>query len=145
MTYKYSIEGGYDAVELVNHLIMSIIILIYDISSNNGKLNTSNKQKLGEHIRHHIDENLYTDISLKSISDEFNLSKYYISHLYKEVSGYSPMRYVIRRRIGEAQTMLLHTDDSIVDIAISVGFNSVNNFHRIFVKIVGISPGKYTK
>ena len=145
MIYKYSIEGGSDAVELVNHLIMSIIILLYDISFNNEKLNTSNKQKLGEHIRNYIDKNLYTDISLKSISDEFNLSKYYISHLYKEVTGYSPMQYVIRRRIGEAQTMLLHTDDSIVDIAINVGFNSVNNFHSTFVKIIGISPGKYRR
>lgn len=145
MIYRYSLEGGSDAVELVNHLIMSIIILIYDISFNNEKLNTSNKQKLGESIRYYIDEYLYTDISLKSISDSFNLSKYYIAHLYKEVTGYSPMQYVIRRRIGDAQTMLLHTDDSIIDIAINVGFNSVNHFHSTFVKIVGISPGKYRK
>ena len=145
MIYKYSLEGGFDALELVNHLITSIIILIHDISFNNEKLNTSNKQKLGESIRKYIDEYLYTDISLKSISDEFNLSKYYIAHLYKEVTGYSPMQYVIRRRIGDAQTMLLHTDDSIIDIAMNVGFNSVNHFHGTFVKIVGISPGKYRK
>ena len=145
MIYKYSLEDGIDAVELVNNLIMAIIILINDISFNNEKLNTSNKQKLGESIRNYIDEHLYTDISLKSISDAFNLSKYYVAHLYKEVTGYSPVQYIIRRRIGDAQTMLLHTDDSIINIAMNVGFNSVNHFHCTFVKIVGISPGKYRK
>lgn len=145
MIYKYSIEGGFDSLELVNHLIISIIILIHDISFKYEKLNTSNKQKLSEDIRNYMDKYLYTNISLKTISDEFKLSKYYIAHLYKEVTGYSPMQYVIRRRIGEAQTMLLHTDNSIIDIAINVGFNSVNHFHSTFVKIVGISPGKYRK
>ncbi len=60
-------------------------------------------------------------------------------------TGYSPMNYIIRRRIGEAQTLLITTKLSITEIAGMVGFSNPNNFNIQFQKQVGLSPREYRK
>ncbi|GAA3314259.1 hypothetical protein GCM10020331_006370 [Ectobacillus funiculus] len=72
-----------------------------------------------------------------------NMNHYYMSHVFKSTIGYSPMQYVIRRRIGEAQSYLLATDKTVTDIAYMVGYNSASNFNNAFKKMVGMSPQRY--
>ena len=71
------------------------------------------------------------------------------------------MQYVTRRRIGEAQNLLINTQLSITEIAANVGYNNSNNqeivkkidfsynnsnyFQNVFKKIVGYTPGSYRK
>ena len=45
----------------------------------------------------------------------------HLSHLFKRKLGYSPMHYIVRRRIGEAQLLLVFTKKSITEIASEVG------------------------
>ncbi|MBQ9322352.1 MAG: helix-turn-helix transcriptional regulator, partial [Eubacterium sp.] len=96
-------------------------------------------------IRQYLDENYMNDLSLQSISNEFHISTYYLAHIFKEETGYSPMNYIIRRRIGEAQSLLITTRRSITDIASQVGFSNPNNFNIQFQKQVGLSPRAYRK
>lgn len=96
-------------------------------------------------VRLYLDENYMYDISLKAVSEQFHISSYYLSHAFKEQTGYSLMNYVIRRRIGEAQTLLIGTNYSITDIAGRVGFANPNNFNVQFQKQVGLSPRQYRK
>ncbi|WP_410429683.1 helix-turn-helix domain-containing protein [Metabacillus litoralis] len=71
------------------------------------------------------------------------MSQYYISHAFKRTTGYSPMQYVIRRRIGEAQSYLFSTDKTVTEIAYIVGYNSASNFNNAFKKMVNMSPQRY--
>lgn len=73
------------------------------------------------------------------------LKRVILSHLFKEQTGYSPMNYVIRRRIGEAQTLLITTRDPIGEIAGRVGFANPNNFNIQFQKQVGLSLREYRR
>lgn len=66
------------------------------------------------------------------------------THLFKAWSGYSPKQYQTRRRIGEAQSLLPGTALSVTEVANAVGYDNVNNFHRIFNNLVGI-PARYKK
>lgn len=100
---------------------------------------------LGERIKNFIDDHYKDDIALSSITAALNLSHFYLSHVFKAYSGYSPKHYQTRRRIGEAQTILLSTDLGITEVANAVGYDNVNNFHRIFQNIVGIPPSRYKK
>ena len=59
------------------------------------------------------------------------------------MSGYSPIQYLLRRRIGEAQTLLITTDYSITQIAGMVGYDTQSYFNMQFTKNVGISPKKF--
>lgn len=98
---------------------------------------------LGLRIKKYIDDHFTEPITLQSISKELYISPYYLSHVFKEMSGYSPMQYLLRRRIGEAQTLLITTDYSITTIAGMVGYETHSYFNSQFTKHVGMSPMKY--
>jgi transcriptional regulator GlxA family with amidase domain len=66
-----------------------------------------------------------------------------MSHTFKETTGYSPIQYIMRRRIGEAQTLLITTNHSITMVANIVGYDNSSYFNKIFTKNVGMTPKRY--
>ncbi len=98
---------------------------------------------LGRRVKKYIDENYMEPLTLQTIGDALHISPYYIAHIFKDMSGYSPMQYLLRRRIGEAQTLLITTDYSISDIAGMVGYDTQSYFNMQFTKHVGMPPKKY--
>ena len=93
----------------------------------------------------YINNNFSEDISLTSVAERFFISPCYLSRTFKRVTGSSFAEYVNGVRIKEASRLLLKTDKSISDIAISVGFKSTTHFGRAFKALVGISPLSYRK
>lgn len=76
-----------------------------------------NSQTLGFKIKEYIDENYKEDIKLNDIAEKFYLSPYYLSHIFKKEVGFSPIDYLINRRIGESQNLLLTTNMTLSDIS----------------------------
>lgn len=107
--------------------------------------NMTERKLLAEQIRDYIDQNYMNDISLGSISDALHISLFYLSHTFKEFFGYSPIQYVLRRRIGEAQSLLIGTDLTVTRIAMIVGCDNPNHFNTIFSKNVGVTPRNYRR
>lgn len=98
---------------------------------------------LGQAIKAYIDAHYAEALTLQSIGGALHLSESYISHVFKDRMGYSPIQYVMRRRIGEAQTLLITTEYSITKIAQMVGYDSQSHFNQRFSQYVGISPGRF--
>lgn len=91
------------------------------------------------YINAHFEENF----SLRDISEAVRVSPYYLAHVFKDQTGYSPKQYALRRRLGEAQTLLITTRISVTDIALRVGFGSLSHFNNMFSKYIGMSPSSY--
>ena len=51
--------------------------------------------------------------------------------------------YLAQVRVEESKRLLLSTEFSLADIAVSVGFPDQSYYCKIFKRIVGISPGKF--
>lgn len=100
---------------------------------------------IGRKVKEYIDAHYCEAISMKTICADLHLSESYVSHVFKDMLGYSPMQYTLRRKIGEAQTLLISTDHSVAQIAQMVGFSAQSHFNQRFVKYVGISPSKFRK
>ena len=98
---------------------------------------------LGNRIKEYIDRHYHEPLSLQEIGNALNISPYYLSHVFKGMSGYSPIQYLLRRRLGEAQTLLISTDLPIIDITLMTGFDTQNYFNAQFTKHVGVSPKRY--
>lgn len=139
-----------------HHIMLSIIALTKNIMEEQKQgMNCEYKKGLKkdsfrEHtdmlvtsIKEYLDANYREEITLQSISSVFNIDIYYLSHIFKKKFMYSPMQYVHRRRIGEAQTLLICTTRKITEISSEVGFGNPNNFNIQFKKYVGISPLSY--
>ena len=98
---------------------------------------------LGSRIKDYIDRHYMEPITLQSMGEALRISPYYLSHVFKQMSGYSPVQYLLRRRIGEAQTLLITTDLSITRIAEMVGYDTQSYFNLQFTKNVGMPPNKF--
>ena len=100
---------------------------------------------LAERVQQYIDTNYVKEFTLEDIAAEFRCSASYISHIFKDVIGYSPMQYKTRCRIGLAQTLLISSDMTSTQVATMVGYDNTNYFNTVFSKIVGVSPIRYRK
>lgn len=100
-------------------------------------------EPLAQRVISYLDSHYTEPISLQDLSATFNVSAYYLAHVFKDCYGYSPMQYILRRRIGEAQSLLINTSLSITDIATHVGYDHPSHFNRQFSKYVGLAPRKY--
>ena len=98
---------------------------------------------LGRRIKEYIDKHYMEPITLHSMGEALHISSYYLSHVFKQMSGYSPVQYLLRRRIGEAQTLLITTDLSITRIAEMVGYDTQSYFNQQFTNNVGMPPNKF--
>ena len=61
------------------------------------------------------------------------------------MTGYSPKKYMLLRRIERARFFLTNTNMSISEIAETTGMEDSNSLIRLFRKVTGISPGKFRK
>lgn len=105
------------------------------------------KQKtvLVRQIKNYIDNNFHEDLDLTKISQYFHINLYYLSHVFKELTDVTPVQYLISRRIGEAQTLLISTQKPITEIALMSGFGSASSFSALFLKQVGMPPSQFRK
>ena len=94
---------------------------------------------IANYIHTHYSEN----ISLNTLSEIFYINCYYLSHLFKKVTGYTVVQYIQLTRIKNAQCLLLDTNRKITDIAEATGFPSFSQFNRVFHKFCAMSPTEY--
>ncbi|MBR5453644.1 MAG: helix-turn-helix domain-containing protein [Clostridia bacterium] len=94
--------------------------------------------------RRYIDEK-YPEATMLSAAQACGVSYSYFSRMFKEVMGMSFSDYLNRVRINHSLTALTATDDSITDIALSVGFSSTSYYIQTFRRMKGCSPNRYRK
>lgn len=95
--------------------------------------------RIGQYIAAHYAEPL----TLERIGEALKVSPYHAAHVFREITGSSPIQYVIRCRMGEAQNLLISTDFSAAQIAVMVGYDSASHFSSIFKRVVGLPPVQY--
>ena len=83
--------------------------------------------------------------SLGAMAERFFISPYYLERKFKEHTGFSFSQYVINRRIGEAERMLVFENLEINEIAEMCGFSTVQYFYSSFKKYTGSSPEQFRK
>ncbi|MEL7655173.1 MAG: AraC family transcriptional regulator [Bacillota bacterium] len=145
MIHEYTLENSKPSTEIANYLLRTVIVMIDIILQRKSALMETEEFMTGKQIKKYIDEHYSDNINLDTLASHFNMNLYYLGHIFKDMVGYSPMQYVIRRRIGEAQSLLINTDYSVTQIASMVGYNNTNHFHSVFNKMVGMTPAKYRK
>lgn len=84
-------------------------------------------------------------INLDTIAEQFSISRYYLAHQFKRVTGFTFTNYLQLIRVRRAQEMLLTSDLRVIDICDQCGFGSLSQFNRIFLENSNISPLKYRK
>lgn len=100
--------------------------------------------QIGNKIMKYIMENYKDDnLNLSVIAQEFKMNSAYLSRQFKAQAGYGILDYINKIRIEEAKKLLKDDNENLDNIARRVGYGNVRTFTRAFVKIEGITPGKY--
>lgn len=123
-------------LELLESLLKEDALQVADITST-----TDMQRELLAYIQKHYTEK----ITLAMLAEEFHLSGKYISSYFKEHFSISFMQYVLHLRMTRAKDLLLTTEKSITDVALSCGYPSVNFFIRSFKEVHGVTPLQYRK
>lgn len=96
-------------------------------------------------VTHYVDEHYSDGVSLEEVAEATGISRYYVSHLFKELMGNTFVGYVNELRLNHAAMLLVTTDSPIIEIASKSGFNNLSNFNRAFKMYFGKTPSAYRK
>jgi Response regulator containing CheY-like receiver domain and AraC-type DNA-binding domain len=90
-------------------------------------------------------ENLSERVTLEDLALKVNLSRSYLSTIFKQELGSTFTDYINVMRIEKSKEYLLNTSLSLVEIADLVGYSDQSYFTKKFAKLAGMSPGQYRK
>lgn len=144
LMYRGAQGKGCHPEESINHLLCALLLLTMEVTSRSIVL-PPEEHNLMDAVRSRLDASYDETITLAALAGEFHISSFHLAHAFKAAYGYAPLQYITRRRIGEAQTLLIDTALPITEIAIRTGYNSSSYFNKAFHKITGMSPRDYRK
>jgi AraC family transcriptional regulator len=91
----------------------------------------------------YIAENLTGRLGLEELANVAGMSPHYFSELFRRSMGLPPHQYVVSRRIERAKQSLRNPKHSILEAALSAGFENPSHFARTFRRHVGATPRQF--
>lgn len=101
--------------------------------------------KLVDRINSLLEQRLDGGISIPQIATKLSLSESHLRKRFKLLTGISLGSYLIHYKLNRAVKLLVHSDDSLTQIALDCGYESLAAFSRSFKKQLGVSPSQYRK
>ena len=94
-------------------------------------------------VLEYIDENLTTDLGIAELAGVAGMSPHYFSELFRKSVGRPPHQFVLSRRIERAKESLRTSKHSVIEAALSAGFENPSHFARAFRRLVGATPRQF--
>lgn len=147
MEYYLSVDcTSYGKEVFIKTLLAEILVYInylYSVPSRPSPPDNEEVSKLQPVIAY-IQEHISEELPLELLAQQIFVSKYYLSHRFKEIMGFTLSEYIIHRRLVQAKS-LLRNGSSVAFAGERSGFNSSAHFIRTFIKYENISPKQYAK
>jgi AraC-like DNA-binding protein len=91
----------------------------------------------------YIDAHYSRTITLSDLAAAAGLSRMHFAAQFRLATGLRPREFVLNRRVQLSQQMLSGTQASLVEIALSVGFQTQAHFTTVFKRFVGETPHRW--
>ncbi|HTZ37597.1 MAG TPA: AraC family transcriptional regulator [Stellaceae bacterium] len=88
----------------------------------------------------YVEANLGEPVSLADLASAAGLTRMHFAAQFRAATGLPPHEYLLRRRVERAQEMLAENKTSLVEIALTVGFQTQSHFTSVFKRFVGQPP-----
>lgn len=89
-----------------------------------------------------VDDEL-NSINTEQLATVVDLSPHYLMRVFRRVAGLSLHEFIRCRRAWKAAELLRESNQSILDVAAAVGFESMSAFYTVFDSTLGVPPGEY--
>jgi AraC-like DNA-binding protein len=91
----------------------------------------------------YVDAHLATRITLVDMAAVAGLSRMHFASQFRMATGLRPHQFLLRRRVEQAEDLLRNTTMAIVEIALTVGFQTQAHLTTVFKRLVGCTPGRW--
>jgi len=91
----------------------------------------------------YIEAHLADPMTLLELSKVAGFSPMHFAGQFRASTGIRPHEYVLRRKVEEAQMLLITSNTSIVDLALNFGFLSQAHFTTVFKRFAGSPPSRW--
>jgi AraC family transcriptional regulator len=95
------------------------------------------------HVAEFIQAGLERDLTLVELAQSVGLSTAHFAVMFRQSTGETPHRFVLRCRMERAKEMLRTGQARIVDVAVACGFKTQQHFARVFRQMCGATPREY--
>jgi isoquinoline 1-oxidoreductase subunit alpha len=102
-------------------------------------LQTWRLKRVVEYVENHLSER----IGLSDLAAVAGLSRMHFARQFRTATGLRPHEFFLRRRIQRAEELLRNTRMPIVEIALTVGFQTQAHFNTVFKRFAGCTPGRW--
>ena len=91
----------------------------------------------------YLNKNYMDDITLDSLAAYAGFSRYTLSRMFRQHTGYTFTQCLSKRRVDMAMELLAGTRLPVTQVALQCGFNSIATFNRVFREVRGCTPTQY--
>lgn len=91
-------------------------------------------------VLQYIDDHPAAKITLQHLATVAGLSRMHFAAQFKAATGMRPHQYLLKRRIERAEELLKQAEVSLVDVALTVGFQTQAHFTTVFKRFAGDTP-----
>lgn len=124
-------------------LITELLILLQRIRPSFSEKTSGPGKSAVLAVQTYIETNYAQPLSISDLAARVFMTPCYLSHCFKEITGYSPKQYLVQTRLACAKDLLTHTLLPVSEVAFRAGFSDVNNFIRTFRRESGLTPLRY--
>lgn len=107
------------------------------------RIGDDQKNDLAKEILIYLQNNYLSPVSLETLSKDFGYSQSRFSHIFNSNFGCTMSEYINTLRSRHAAALLTDESVSIIDAAMSSGFDSMRTFYRAFKRCFGVTPSQY--
>ena len=131
------------AQQLLCGIVMHILGSLNYISRN--AVGADRMDQIVEQAKAIMQEKAAQNLDLEVLAEQLNVSYSWFRKVFREYTGYPPAKYFMMVKLHRAQYLLVNTQESIKEIAFSLGFKSPEHFYTTFRRVMGSTPSIYRK
>ncbi len=128
----------------IETLARAIVVRVAQIRQPRVRISPLPKWRL-RRVIDHVESHISEAISLADLAAAAGLSRTHFAAQFRLATSCRPHDFILLQRIGAAERLLLQTSRELLDIALTVGFQTQAHFSTVFKRIVGEAPGSWRR
>lgn len=140
---EYAQTNAFSQLSAIRHALLLMLIHVQRIVTTP----TSDSQSFGNLLLHEfmqlVNTQYLTHRQVQDYADSLGVSAGHLSDTVSDLTGLTAIRIIHERTILEAKRILIHTDQTVSQIAIALSFNDPSYFGRFFKRMTGETPQQF--
>ncbi len=131
--------------KVLSSMLTRLLVCLYRLRPELFLADENSNTEIVRELQARFEQNYMERFSLSELAGEYHVSASHLSHIFKNITGYAPIEYLMSCRLSAAKNLLTTTDKSIKEIIDLCGFSDESNFSRTFREKVGMTPTEFRK